>query len=99
MESFRDDEVTRRAVEAMNSGQAGGRPLFEAADRLVRDEEVLRREFLNARAEGYGGPLDPNLFPPDVFDGQGNRLTYNDGKPRLTDAEARRAFEWEDSRW
>lgn len=92
------DKIAQRAIAAIGRGQTQGRPLFEAADSVVRDEEAQRKEVLKARAEGSDAPLDPELFPPDVFDEDGNRRTYTDGSPRLTPAEERRAFELDDSR-
>ncbi len=95
--SMEDDKVTNRAIDMLNAGYRGT-PLAAAAETFVHDEEAERRSALQARAEGVQGPLDVNLFPPEVFDGQGERL-MRDGRYLMTKTELRLAFEREDSRW
>ncbi len=90
--------INRQAVELVESGYRGT-PLAQAAESIVREQEEQRRQILEARAQGLvDGPLDPELFPPDTFDEQGNRL-MDDGRYRMTSAEKGLAFEREDSRW
>ena len=91
-------EINRRAVELVESGYRGT-PLAQAAENIVREQEEQRRQILEARAQGLlDGQLDPELFPPDTFDEQGNRL-MDDGRYRMTQAEWGLAFERDDSRW
>lgn len=98
MEGFKfNDEVTDRAVDAVKRGAGGGLPLYEAARGIVDEEEIRRQEMLAQIAEGQAVELDPELFPPDVFNLDGSRIT-DEGRARLTDTELRAYDELEDSR-
>lgn len=93
------DRITQMAAEAIDNRTAGERPTYEAARSVAREEEALRREALIARDPQDTSPLDPELFPPNIFNPDGSRKTYQDGSLRETPAEARAAFEWRDSRF
>lgn len=101
MEPFSEaDEVTQRAIDAIREGRTNGRPTYEAASSIVEEESQRRREALRIYIDsGSTAPLDPELFPPKVFEADGSRKKAQDGTWMLTEAEARAAYEWEDSRW
>ena len=98
------DEVTKRAVQATQDGTTGTRPLFQAAQSIVQEEEAVRRQALADRAAGDTTPLDPEIFPPNVFDADGKRKRgqptelHPEGPYLTTKAEDRAAFEWRDGR-
>lgn len=79
-------------------------PMYETALDIARREEEARRQVLAARQAGDTSPLDPVLFPSQVFNPDGSRkrgkpdAAYPIGPPLLTKAEKRADFELRDAR-
>lgn len=86
------DRFTERAVLLVQSGQGGGRPLYNAARLICQEEDEVRKEVLASRVQG-DPPLDEELFPRNVFNEDGTRKNVKIGTP----AEERMNYEWRDS--
>ena len=90
-------EIRRKGIE-LAQGRGARRPMYEAAKSVVEERNIAREAALEARLRGEIDMLDPELFPPDVFNEDGTRQEYTDGNPKNTYEEDRMYFEFRDSR-
>lgn len=92
------EEIHNRGLLLAQQGGAM-RPMFEAAKAIVEEREAARETALSELAEGTIMELDPELFPPTVFNEDGTRKHYKDSHlPINTYEEDRMYYEFRDSR-